>query len=614
MDLQNNGLAFISSGAFRVFDFLNTLHLDNNMLTYAAIKPVLLARRLQVLSLTNMQLGSPPGDFFVPRWRSLNLLRRIDISNNKIHQLNFSTFAPLTRLSVLLASNCQMLDVTSAYMPGLQALHLVSNVLFNMPETCSNSRTSLFPKLGHLILRDNKITTLPARVCLPELDSLDLSVNPIKVFETDMFRNRFPTLTKLFLNDIQWNAKSRIDRFAFRHPNLTELSLMSCGIPFSYDNVDPDCFTGLPRLGLLQLSHSLAYGVGDAKLAGFFSSMTGLSKLYFGGSGINIITEHTFGHLSGLTILVLYQNKLVEISDGAFDSLKNLTVLNLSQNLLTTVSKRLFSSETQHRLRHLDLSGNPLSCACDLLWFKQWFVTMPNLFSHSHTTYTCKNSTSTVSLKDFSLNEQACLLSMQTSKIIISSGVIVLVLAALVATVYRYRWYIRLVLAFHTRGFVRRQEAEEEFMYDIFVSFDSDDLGWVRQHLIPNLEDRLGLRLCIHERDFVPGKNILENIEDSVESSRRILLVFSKHFAHSQWCQFELNLCLRHSFEHGDALLVALLGGVESRDLTNAMMAVLDTTTYIQWEDDVQFRGRFWERLDFALQSLLPQAPRPVLP
>ena len=73
--------------------------------------------------------------------------------------------------------------------------------------------------------------------------------------------------------------------------------------------------------------------------------------------------------------------------------------------------------------------------------------------------------------------------------------------------------------------------------------------------------------------------NIVDNIAQCVESSKKILMVFSKHFALSPWCQFELTFCLSHVMDVDDALLIVIVDDVQSRDMTAAMMAVLTWIT-----------------------------------
>ena len=57
--------------------------------------------------------------------------------------------------------------------------------------------------------------------------------------------------------------------------------------------------------------------------------------------------------------------------------------------------------------------------------------------------------------------------------------------------------------------------------YDIFVSYDSSDSQWVLDTLRPELEERRGLTLCLHERDFTPGKSVVgKKKKMSVEESQ----------------------------------------------------------------------------------------------
>jgi toll-like receptor 13 len=174
---------------------------------------------------------------------------------------------------------------------------------------------------------------------------------------------------------------------------------------------------------------------------------------------------------------------------------------------------------------------------------------------------------------------------------------------------FSYRWHFRLLMyeAFRgaDSGARQRRLATNNFRYDVFVSYAAQDLHWVRQHLMPELEGRLGLRLCIHERDFILGNNIVDNIAHCVNRRKKIIMVFSNHFKRSQWCQFELNYCLRHVMEYDDALIVLCVDDVTSREMTTAMMAVLKVTTYIQWAEFRDAVRAFWGRVQIALGEIL---------
>ena len=75
------------------------------------------------------------------------------------------------------------------------------------------------------------------------------------------------------------------------------------------------------------------------------------------------------------------------------------------------------------------------------------------------------------------------------------------------------------------------------------------------------MEDKKGRKLCIHERDFIPGHGIAENIAKCIRMSRRILLVITKKYTESAWCQYEVQVALAqiHQQRRGKLLIPLLL-------------------------------------------------------
>ena len=600
LDLRDNGLEFISKGAFRVFTTLKTLYLDHNRLSYAALTSVFVAKGLFRLYISRMGLGPVPSGYFA--CTPSPSLAELDLSGNHLQHLNLSELEPLTGLTSLSAVDSRISQVTTASLPQLVFLDLALNALFDLPDSCGSNGSSLLPGLKELRFERNKLAHFHSQICLPNLETLELNRNSIAFVETDMFSGaRFPSLVQLSLQSI---TIKQIEAFAFRNPSLRALSLMYCNVHLSVV-AHPASFAGIPDLEFLQVSHNFGSDLSEHTFYQLFGSLGSLKKLYLGNCGLHYISRAMFANTTGLTHLYLYNNKLAAIPDDLFDSMKNLTDLNLSRNQIQVVSEETFSPATRSRLRHLDLSGNPFVCDCDLLWFQAWFTSFPSLFRNADSNYSCANIPDTP-LKNFWQAEQACLLSRETSTAIIGSVVSFLIILTIVSLIYQHRWHIRLMLAFRGHGeIMRRRLQEENFTYDVFVSSAEEDEAWVLEELLPTLEGRLALRVCFHKRDFVPGKNILNNIVDSVKGSKKFLMVFSKDFAASRWCQFELDLCLGHVFDNDDDLIVTCLDDVASRDLTNTMTAVLRTTTYIQWPRDPRASASFWNRLERALHQIL---------
>jgi hypothetical protein len=208
--------------------------------------------------------------------------------------------------------------------------------------------------------------------------------------------------------------------------------------------------------------------------------------------------------------------------------------------------------------------------------------------------------------------EQACLMKKEVSILIIGTFTFVIVTLTAALLLFSYRWHFRLLCfeAFRGRGERLRQRLlQQEFDFDVFVSYDSYDFRWVQQHLMPELEDRQGLRLCIHERDSIPGEQIVDNIAKCVERSKKVMMVFSRNFNFSEWCQFELMYCLTHVMDYDDSLVIIVIDDITRRRMTAAMTAVLKTTTYIQWAEHQDAIYSFWGRVRLALADIMPNGP-----
>uniref|UniRef100_A0A3Q4G927 Toll-like receptor 3-like n=1 Tax=Neolamprologus brichardi TaxID=32507 RepID=A0A3Q4G927_NEOBR len=76
--------------------------------------------------------------------------------------------------------------------------------------------------------------------------------------------------------------------------------------------------------------------------------------------------------------------------------------------------------------------------------------------------------------------------------------------------------------------------------YDAFISYNTHDEPWVIDKLLPKLEGEQGWRLCLHHRDFEPGRPIIDNITDAIYGSRKTICVISRKYLESEWCSREI--------------------------------------------------------------------------
>jgi hypothetical protein len=193
-----------------------------------------------------------------------------------------------------------------------------------------------------------------------------------------------------------------------------------------------------------------------------------------------------------------------------------------------------------------------------------------------------------------------------------------LIAVVLVVLCYRYKTYftyLRYVLKMRMSK-AKEEELGEAFKYDAFVSYSSGDREWVLAELMPNLEGirvvkddeiqftelKNPLHLCLHERDFIPGEFIMNNIIESLESSHRAIFVISNNFIDSQWCQWELQMASHKLFQSGwNMLILICLEPIPKTKIPKALNRLLQTKTYMEWSQNPNERQLFWARLRDAI-------------
>lgn len=107
-----------------------------------------------------------------------------------------------------------------------------------------------------------------------------------------------------------------------------------------------------------------------------------------------------------------------------------------------------------------------------------------------------------------------------------------------------------------------------EFEYDAFVIYSSEDADWVVRTLIPTLEEKYGLKCCVHYRDFLLGVPFRQNMVDSVYKCKKNIAVVSTHFFNSNYCGTELDYALHRLMEKkDDSLVVIKLDDVHNKKL-----------------------------------------------
>ena len=147
-----------------------------------------------------------------------------------------------------------------------------------------------------------------------------------------------------------------------------------------------------------------------------------------------------------------------------------------------------------------------------------------------------------------------------------------------------------------------------EYEYDAFVCYSINDHEWVTSHLL-RLESEFNHRLCFHNRDWMSGHGIVENIIKSIESSRKIVLIVSNAFTKSQWYLFELVLAQTRIFdEDQDNMILISIEELNPSGIPQRLRLQMERQTYIEWSwNNAVGQHLFWVQLSRSLSKPSPR-------
>ena len=146
------------------------------------------------------------------------------------------------------------------------------------------------------------------------------------------------------------------------------------------------------------------------------------------------------------------------------------------------------------------------------------------------------------------------------------------------------------------------------FEKDVFVSYSSKDYDWVKEFLLP-VFDNNNVNYTIHSRDFKPGKAFLDNMADSVYTSRKVILVMSANYLSSGFCKDEMHMALYRSAELDDASLILVkIDNTKIKDIPKSLRhkTFIDLTSR---EEVTTWQNRILESVVSEDRSALSATP-----
>ncbi|XP_074085737.1 toll-like receptor 6 [Macrotis lagotis] len=334
-----------------------------------------------------------------------------------------------------------------------------------------------------------------------------------------------------------------------------------------------------------------------------------------------------------ITLLDLHRNKIRSIPKDisnletlqelniAFNSLadlpgcstfSSLSVLVISHNSVSHPSAHFFNS--CKNIKSLQAGDNPFQCNCQLREFSKNMAILSNKVAsgwpHS---YKCAfpDSYKGTQLKNFHLSPLSCNLVLLIITIVII-GLVVIIVTTFLCIYFDLPWYLRMIFRW-TQTRPRTMNIpidilERKFQFHAFISYSELDSAWVKHELVPNLEAE-DIKICLHERNFVPGKSIIENIINCIEKSYKSIFILSPNFIQSEWCHYELYFAHHKLFHEGcDNLILILLEPIPQHSIPNKyhkLKALMAQRTYLEWPMEKRKQVLFWANIRAAFNMKL---------
>ena len=79
---------------------------------------------------------------------------------------------------------------------------------------------------------------------------------------------------------------------------------------------------------------------------------------------------------------------------------------------------------------------------------------------------------------------------------------------------------------------------------------------------------------CIADRDFQPGKTIINNITEAIEKSCKIILVLTKSFVQSKWCTHEMQRAVFRHIDIEKCVIPLLLEPLEEAEYPDCLQLI----------------------------------------
>ncbi|VDI77840.1 toll-like receptor 13 [Mytilus galloprovincialis] len=364
--------------------------------------------------------------------------------------------------------------------------------------------------------------------------------------------------------------------------------------------------TGLKHLEIDNnlLGNSNIFNTDDS--AFIFENQTNLMFLNMSSNRLSILFRNFLIKSSKLNTILMDHNLLTDWNISLYH-MKDLQFLDISWNEILYLSSDGMNllEKAFHVNTTIDISNNPFECSCNSIYFLKWLQLHQKHFK-GFDSYSC-----TYLHQYFDIPEANIHLIKDCNSyvgVIVSAAIGIIVFLAVISSmiIHRYRWKLRYWYYIFKGAYGGdRVKTACNFQFDVFVSYAEKDRWFPKEHMIEYLEKQGALRLCIHDRDFIAGSAIAENITNAIHNSRKFVCILTNNFLKSKWCMYEFNMALEDivvTRQGKNSIIIVQLSRTDVRNIPREMRYIMNEDTYIDYPEDEENRVIFWESFERDLK------------
>jgi len=234
-------------------------------------------------------------------------------------------------------------------------------------------------------------------------------------------------------------------------------------------------------------------------------------------------------YFANASILDVSNCALTEITVEVLKDVSRFSLLNFRRNMLQSFPREAANVNISATLH---IGGNPWRCSCENSWMIGWLQSLSHQISDPGD-ITCASpprmygiNVLKSSVEDFCVDPVKHVLTLTLSA---ASSVVSVVFILLIAGILVYKLRVRFFKRWKFHPFDRDECVGENMEYDVFLSCSSMDEVPHGRRILEEMESN-GYRVLYHERDFLPGQLILDNVGQGIERSKRTVCFISDNF------------------------------------------------------------------------------------